>query len=207
MNKIFLRKSFAGYPVWEYQLDRWDFYSTKDWCNRIHKDIVERFKDHFEEVKERPTSWEELWEIKWYFIGMDSDIGKTDGIKAADWGYGVRTSANGNTFMEVGNGGTSIASPTTNLVINTWYQIVGVWTNVASNSIAIYRNGSLVGSTSHGFGSIRNTSSPLYLGSFNGGQSSQWLNGRMGVVRMYSSALTASQILQNFNADKAKYGL
>ncbi len=68
MNKIKLIKSFAGYPVWEYQLDRWDFYSTKDWCNRMHKDIVERFKDHFEEVKERPTSWGSLWEIDWYWV-------------------------------------------------------------------------------------------------------------------------------------------
>jgi hypothetical protein len=109
--------------------------------------------------------------------------------------------------MEVGNGGTSIASPTASLSINTWYQFVGVWRNVASNSIAIYKNGNLVGSNSHVFGSIRNTTSPLFLGTFRGGQSPQWLNGRMGVVRMYSSALTASQVLQNFNADKAKYGL
>jgi hypothetical protein len=29
----------------------------------------------------------------------------------------------------------------------------------------------------------------------------------MGVVRMYNSALTGSQVLQNFNADKSKYGL
>jgi len=87
MNKVNLIKSFAGYPVWEYQLE-WNYYSMEkdlqsSWptkYHQIHKDIVERFKDNFEEVKERPTSWEELWEIKWYFIGMDSDIGKTDGI-------------------------------------------------------------------------------------------------------------------------------
>jgi hypothetical protein len=134
-------------------------------------------------------------------------IGKTDGGNAADWGYGLRTVSNGNTFMEIGNGSTSITTPTSTLSINTWYQVVGVWTNVASNSLALYINGSLVGSNSHSFTSIKNTTSPLYLGSFNGGQFAQWLNGRMGVVRMYSSALTASQVLQNYNADKAKYGL
>ena len=134
-------------------------------------------------------------------------IAKTDGGNAADWGYGLRTVSNGNTFMEIGNGSTSITTPTSTLSINTWYQVVGVWTNVASNSLALYINGSLIGSNSHSFGSVRNTTSPLYLGSFNGGQFAQWLNGRMGVVRMYSSALTASQVLQNYNADKAKYGL
>jgi hypothetical protein len=82
-----------------------------------------------------------------------------------------------------------------------------VWTNVASNSLALYINGNLIGSIPHSFTSVKNTTSPLYLGSFNGGQFSQWLNGRMGVVRMYNSALTGSEILQNFNADKSKYGL
>jgi hypothetical protein len=134
-------------------------------------------------------------------------IGKTDGGNAADWGYGLRTQSNGNTLMEIGNGSTSITTPTSTLTINTWYQVVGVWTNVASNSLALYINGSLIGSNSHSFTSIKNTTSPLYLGSFNGGQFSQWLNGRMGVVRMYNKALTGSEVLQNFNADKSKYGL
>ena len=135
-------------------------------------------------------------------------IAKTDGGGSADWGYGLRTVSNSNTFMEIGNGGsTSFTSPLTGLSINTWYQVVGVWTNVASNSLALYINGSLIGSNSHSVTSIKNTTSPLYIGSFNGGQFAQWLNGRMGIVRMYNSALTGSQVLQNFNADKSKYGL
>jgi hypothetical protein len=134
-------------------------------------------------------------------------IGKTNGGNAADWGYGLRTQSNGNTYIEVGNGTTSITSPTTALTINNWYQVVGVWTNVASNSIALYLNGNSVGSNSHSFTSVKDTTSSAYIGSFNGGQFSQWLNGRIGVVRMYNSALSGPQILQNFNADKSKYGL
>jgi hypothetical protein len=135
-------------------------------------------------------------------------IGKTDGGGPADWGYGLRTGPLGNTFMEIGNGGaTTVKTPETTLSINTWYQVVGVWTNVTSNSLALYVNGSLIGSNSHSFTSIKNTTSPLYIGSFNGGQFSQWLNGRMGVVRMYNKALTSSEITQNYNADKSKYGL
>jgi hypothetical protein len=136
-------------------------------------------------------------------------IAKTDGGASADWGYGLRTVANSNTFMEVGNGGvTSVTSPLTGLSVNTWYQVVGVWTNVASNSISLYINGSLIGSNSHSFVGIKNTTSPLYIGSFGDGSVfGQWLNGRMGVVRMYNKSLTGSEILQNFNADKSKYGL
>ena len=134
-------------------------------------------------------------------------IAKTDGGLSSDWGYGLRTAGNGNTFMEIGNGTTSLQSSVTALTTNTWYQVVGVWTNVSSNSLALYVNGNLIGSISHSFTSIKNTTSPLYIGSFNGGQFSQWLNGRMGVVRMYNKALSGSEITQNFNADKSKYGL
>lgn len=134
-------------------------------------------------------------------------IGKTDGGNAADWAYGLRTSSTGSTFLEVGNGSTSSTSPASTLSINTWYQVVGVFTNVASNSIALYINASFIGSNSHSFSSIKNTTSPLYIGSFNGGQFSQWLNGKVGIVRIYNKALSRAEIAQNFQNDASKYGL
>lgn len=135
-------------------------------------------------------------------------MGKTDGGNSADWSYGLRTQSSGLTYMEVGNGTTTITSPTYTVSTGQWYQIVGVWTNVASNSIALYVNGVSVGSNSHSFSSVKNSTRPLFFGSFDGGATfGQWFNGRMGITRMYSSALTGAQILQNYNADKSKYGL
>jgi hypothetical protein len=135
-------------------------------------------------------------------------ISKTEGGNAADWGYGLRTSNIGNTFMEIGNGTTSTTSPFSTLSINTWYQIVGVWTNVATNTLVLYVNGVSIGTRFHSFVSVKNTTSPLYIGSFGDGSAfGQWLNGRMGIVRMYNKSLTGSEILQNFNTDKSKYGL
>jgi len=132
-------------------------------------------------------------------------IAKTNGGNSADWGYGLRTVSNGNTYLEVGNGTTSITSPSYAVFTNTWYQVVGVWTNVVSNSIELYINGVSQGSNSHSFTSIKNTTSPLYVGSFNGGQFSQWLNGSAGIVRIYNKALTGSEVLQNYNNDYTKY--
>jgi hypothetical protein len=132
---------------------------------------------------------------------------KTDGGNAQDWGYGLRTSAVGVTFAEVGNGTTSLQSNTSTLTTGIWYQVVAVWTNVATNTFELFINGVSQGSKSHSFTSIRNTTNPLYIGSFNNGQFSQWLNGSVGIVRIYNSALTSSQVTQNFNADKTKYGL
>lgn len=135
-------------------------------------------------------------------------ISKTNnGGGAADWSYGLRTNAAGATYLEVGNGTTSVTSPSYNVSTGQWYHIVGVWTNIASNSIALYINGASQGSNAHSFASVKNSTRPLYLGSYNGGEYSQWFNGRMGIVRYYNSALTASQVLQNYNANRAIYGL
>lgn len=127
---------------------------------------------------------------------------------SADWGYGLRTNANtSTTYLEVGNGTTSITSPTTSVTTGVWYQIVGVWTNVATNSIALYKNGALVGSSSHSFTSIKNTTTPLYLGNYNGNEFAQQFEGDMGVVRIYSKALTAVEVQNNYDANRATYGL
>jgi hypothetical protein len=130
-----------------------------------------------------------------------------NGGGAADWSYGLRTQANGNTYIEVGNGTTSVTSPTYAVSTGQWYQIVGVWTNVAANSIALYVNSVSQGSNSHAFASVKNSTNPLYFGSYNGGEFSQWFNGRMGIVRYYSKALSGAEVLQNFNANRAVYGL
>jgi hypothetical protein len=135
-------------------------------------------------------------------------IAKTDGGNSADWGYGLRTSNIGNTFMEISNGTTTTTSPSSTLSINTWYQIVGVWTNVTANTLVLYVNGVSIGTRFHSFVSVKNTTSPLYIGSFGDGSVfGQWLNGRMGVVRMYNKALTSTEVLNNYNVDKSKYGL
>lgn len=74
-----LIRSFGGYPIGEYVLSYdWICYNStsKNYDRCIHKDIVEWMSSYFEEVKEekRPTSWEELGKIEWYFSTEDSEI-------------------------------------------------------------------------------------------------------------------------------------
>jgi hypothetical protein len=97
----------------------------------------------------------------------------------------------------------------TGITTNTWRQIVGVFDFVAG-TLTAYRNGVSVGSISLvGVGQVSNTS-PVGIGHRISPTTSQpeWLfKGTVGIIRMYSSSLTAPQVLQNFNADKSKYGL
>jgi hypothetical protein len=137
-------------------------------------------------------------------------ISKTNGGLAADWGYGIRTNSAGLTYMEVGNGTTTLNSPSYTVTTNTWYQIVGVFTNVSSNSIALYINGVSQGTpTNHTFTSVKDTTHSLSIGSFdnNIGGFGQWFNGKMGIVRLYNSALSDSDISKNFEANRGIYGI
>lgn len=135
-------------------------------------------------------------------------VSKTNGGLAADWSYGIRTNSGGATYLEVGNGTTSTTSPSFTASINIWYHVVGVYTNVGTKSLALYVNGVSQGSNSHTFTSVKNSTRPLYIGSFDGGATfGQWINGRTGIVRYYSKALTSAEVTVNYLGSKAVYGL
>ena len=135
-------------------------------------------------------------------------LGKFDnGGVSANVAYGLRTMATGETRFEVGNGTSTVSSPTYTISTGTWYQVVGVWTNVAANSIELYINGQSQGSNSHAFASILNSTNALYLGAYNGGEYSQYWDGKIGVTRVYNKALSAAEVLQNYENDRGLYGI
>jgi hypothetical protein len=49
----------------------------------------------------------------------------------------------------------------------------------------------------------------LSIGSFNNniGGFGQWVNGKIGIVRIYSSALSDSDVSKNFEANRDIYGI
>jgi hypothetical protein len=136
-------------------------------------------------------------------------LGKFDpGGGSIDVSYSIRTNNTGGLYAQIGDGlGNYVNSTSYQTVLSTWAQVVYVWRNIASNSLQTFINGASIGSVSHSLASILNTPANLYLGSYNGGEYSQWFNGRIGVVRLYNAALSAGQVLQNFNADRSTYGL
>jgi len=153
-------------------------------------------------------SWTmEAWVYQSSSTGSQVVLGKFDnGGGSQDVCYAIRV-INGNVRTDFGNGTTAVSTANYALPLNTWTQLVYVFNNVANNNIITYVNGVQQSTTTHSFASILNTANNLYLGSYNGGEFSQWFNGRIGVTRMYNSALTGAQVLQNFNADRTKYGI
>ena len=88
---------------------------------------------------------------------------------------------------------------------NTWYNLTGVW---SSNSrVEIYSNGVLSSGTRIGLAqsSVINGNTNLLIGSRNYGEYP--FNGNIAQVSIYNRALTASEISQNFNALRGRFGI
>jgi len=157
-------------------------------------------------------SWTmEVW-VNQTASGNDVVLGKFDpGGLSADVSYSIRTS-NTSYYAQLGSGsgsGSTLFVNSTTFVgtLNTWYQLVYAFTNGGTKTLETFVNGSSIGTVSHNLASILNTSSNLYLGSYNNGEYAQWFDGRIGIVRLYNAALTSAQVLQNYNATKSIYGL
>ena len=92
-------------------------------------------------------------------------------------------------------------------MLNAWRNIVIVRN---SSTISLYTDGSENGTADTSIGSMNlanlNSGSPrVRLGSYNGSQGD--LGGQISSIQMYNRALTVGDILQNFNAQKERFGL
>jgi hypothetical protein len=133
-------------------------------------------------------------------------IGKfSPGGTGNDVSYSMRTTSASKIYGQYGSGSNYADSPLATINLTTWYHVSLVFTNIAENTIKLYINGNLQGTTSHSLGSLLNTSTGLYIGSYNNNEYSQNFNGKIGIVRVYNQARTAEQILANYNLDVGKY--
>jgi hypothetical protein len=117
----------------------------------------------------------------------------------------MRTTPASKIYGQYGSGSNYADSSLSTINLTTWYHVSLVFTNIAENTIKLYINGNLQGTTSHSLASILNTSTGLYIGSYNNNEYSQNFNGKIGIVRVYNQARTAEQILANYNLDVGKY--
>jgi hypothetical protein len=94
--------------------------------------------------------------------------------------------------------------------VNTWVQVVAVYNFGVSKTLTVYRNGVFGGSISLlGLNQVSNTNLVSIAGrvTADGNSAENKFKGTIGIIRTYNTSLTSPQVLQNFNADKSKYGL
>ena len=123
--------------------------------------------------------------------------------------------ANGLSFVIVDQSGNYAAYNTTiwTYAINTWYNICATWTYTGASTAKIFVNGteqatSIVGSSGvPGTGQFA-PSSDLTIGSYDFDRPSLLpFNGNISQGSIYNRALTATEVSQNFNALRGRYGI
>lgn len=98
------------------------------------------------------------------------------------------------------NGAWSTVTGTTTLSLNTWY--FGATTYSSTTGWKLYLNGVEDGS------SVDTTTftgnQEILIGAYGAGN---YFTGRIGLIQVYNRALTASEILKNYNSTKKRYGI
>jgi hypothetical protein len=90
------------------------------------------------------------------------------------------------------------------------YVTVSTWTHIAcvysSGTKTIYINGTQI-TQSTGAGAVNTGQTNQYIGKYGNAADNYPFNGRIAESRVYNIALSAAQVVQNYNATKTKYGL
>ena len=128
----------------------------------------------------------------------------------ARYPYTIRFNEGASSMLVAAFDGTNFPQVSvTGFPVNTWRQLVAVY-DFVGKTLTVYRNGVSGGTTSLiGVGQVSNTSPVGIAGRVAAGTGGLQVpfKGTVGIIRMYDTSLTSAQVLQNFNADKSKYGL
>jgi len=193
------------------------FSSVTSTLNTIIMDGTDDYVDiNYNEMLDLPTSrTTSIW-VKLNTIKFSTMIGqaKTGGFNQRKWDvrYGAASGTDQKIRVVLGQGGPTISVDTTST-----YDLTSGWFNVAvtyngpTTNCTIYVNGTQAGQStsvySTLYSSVANNDNTLgfNLGRRNDG--SNYNNGNFSNFLVYNRALTASEILQNYNAQKSRYGL
>jgi hypothetical protein len=92
---------------------------------------------------------------------------------------------------------------TADYVANNWYQVV---LSGSGTSNFMYLNGVQVGTASQTVATSINLNTAR-IGNVDGDRAAEYLVGNVSSLKLYNRALTASEIQQNFNANRSRFGI
>ena len=100
----------------------------------------------------------------------------------------------------------NVAGYTVGSITNNTIAVVSVVVNATGGSISVYINGSLAGTATGRTGFSTAFNNILYLGFDNGG-TAEWMLGEFYSFMHYNRVLSDREVLQNYNAQKSRFGL
>ena len=129
------------------------------------------------------------------FGGFDLRLGREDYFGGANNGTRLN--------WRITNSGGTATSRTIYANINEWHNYVGTYNN---STVAVYKDGTLFDSTTlSGGGQLKTMSDSTTIARSPG--TSEYLDGKLAIVKIYNRALSATEITQNFNATRNRFGI
>ena len=119
--------------------------------------------------------------------------------------WGGVTPQGGNLRFDIGGGGNILPTIKDNWNSNQWYNIAAVW-DANANTFAWYIDGVLDSSSNLGVSAATVTSLSANTVIGNGGDTG-YFDGNISQFSAYNRTLSASEIQQNFNALRGRFGL
>jgi len=139
-----------------------------------------------------------------YIMSLGRDIGGSSGGIAL-LAYGFSSASSGQIIFEFGSGYGRVSSgivPTTGIWYNLTVTTDGTNTRFYVNSVlantASQTTGAVASSPGLSIGSYLNSATPPIPGTY-------FFNGNIGSVKIYNKALSAAEVLQNYEAQKSKF--
>ncbi len=135
------------------------------------------------------------------YAGNQRPWGKNGNFEAR-WG-GSGTATDRSLVVDI-NGITNISSSLNEWLNTQWYHI-GITYNSINNTSFIYVQGSQNGNGTAGNPS--GLTGDFFIGCSSGSAAVGFVNGQIANFQIYNSVLSATEVLQNYNAQKSRFGL
>ena len=131
---------------------------------------------------------------------------RIQGLLYLNYGTGLRLETNGAIHTRINSAGSLQTFTTTSTYFNNlWNQVI---LTINSNTAILYVNSTLVSQ----YSIVYNGSSPFDtsiggVGTDSNDSANRGFYGNLSIARVYNKVLTQTEILQNFNAQKSRFGL
>ena len=140
----------------------------------------------------------EIW-LRPHTVDQDTTVFSRDNGSNRQWWIFLQN--NESIWFSIDDVGNA-QSPTGLYTANTWFHICGTYNG---SSVINYVNGTARTTTTGVSGNVNSGTAALNIG--NRDNNDRHLDGDVGCARLYNRALSAAEVLQNFNAQRARFGI
>tara|TARA_R110002020_G_scaffold475345_1_gene709702 strand:- start:30 stop:746 length:717 start_codon:yes stop_codon:yes gene_type:complete len=178
---------FVGLPTSSFTFDGTDDYI--DFGTTLSDFTTELTIDFFGKISGSPTD------------GILITKGENDSSSTSNFGFQIQSSNKLRLYAKASGQGYTVVDSNSNITDNNINNYTLVYN---SGNVYFYKNGTLFSSHTFGLNSLPSTSGPLSIGRLKG--YGNYFPGNVYSVKVYNRALSASDVLQNYQAQKERFG-